>query len=265
MTRHERDKLIEDYETVRARWLKAVKDGSLKSGDLDALKREFRRLMSLYFDGLPRTALSRCPHTGTPLTRVFDPWGVDGYWWQEGELAKHEEASAPPTFAVLTGALDLRDKPPRGGPREEAHVGPAVPFVIPRLLKMPGMIAVVSCVDLENGYRAYPVAYFSSERILPGTLTSTWCRTSYDWRDAAGNPSYTFPVDLWDFDLAPWIAQGKVRWIAPNDRSLKLLGKDDGHCPYVDLPGRRERQIIKGDAMRTEPPPSGERVDPFNE
>lgn len=265
MTKEERNRIIQDYESVYNRWLKANKDGSLKPDELDELKREFRRLKSEYFAGLPRQAVSRCPHTAAPLVRVFDPWSVDGYWWQEGELAAYDEPVAGPTFAVLTGAVNLNGHPPKGGPRKEAHIGPDVPFVIPRLLKLPSMVAVISCVDMDCGYKAYPIAYFSQEKPKPGSLTSTWRRTSYEWRDEKNAPCFGYPTDPWDFELEPWIQQGKVMWIEPNDRGLKLVGKADGRCPYVGLPGQRGRQIIKGERLRMEPPPAGEVINPFSE
>ena len=40
MTKDERNKNIQDYEAIYSRWLKANKDGSLKSNELDELKRE---------------------------------------------------------------------------------------------------------------------------------------------------------------------------------------------------------------------------------
>lgn len=265
MTKEERNKAIQDYEATYNRWIQAYKTDSLKPAELDELKREVQRLKSSYFAGLPRQALSRCPHTSTPLVRVFDPWAADGYWWQEGELAAYDEPVAGPTFAVLTGAMNLKERPPRGGPRKEAYVGPAVPFVIPRLLKLPSMVAVISCVSMDCGYEAYPIAYFSKEKPKPGSLTPTWRRTSYEWRDEKGAPCFSYPTDPWDFELEPWIQQGKIIWIEPNDRNLKLVGKADGRCPYVGLPGQRARQIIKGEKLRMEPPPAGEVINPFSE
>jgi hypothetical protein len=158
MTKDERDKLILEHETVYARWITGIKERSLKAAEADELKLETRRLKAAYFAGLPRLPLSCCPHTSAPLVKAFDPWGVDGYWWQEEESAPYQEPPPPPSFAVLTGALGLNGKPPKGGPRKPAHVGPDVPFVIPRILSLPTMVAVVRGITMENGYRAFPIA-----------------------------------------------------------------------------------------------------------
>lgn len=262
MTKDERDKLILDHEATYERWIKGIKDGSLKPDEADELKREVRRLKAAYFAGLPRMMLSRCPLTSTPLVKAFDPWGVDGYWWQEDESAPCQEPPAPPTFAVLTGALHLNGRPAKGGPRKPAHVGPDAPFVIPKLLERPAMTAVVSGFSMLNGYRAFTVAYFAKEKPAPGTLTQTWTRTSYNWKDANGNPSFSYPTHPWDFELRSWIERGKLFWTAPDDSTLKLQS-DAASCPYLSLQGIRQRQIIQADKLRTEPPPNGEEIDPF--
>ncbi len=55
-----------------------------------------------------------------------------------------------------------------------------------------------------------------------------------------GLPSEHKPVKIdADFDLAPWIEQGKVFWIAPGDESMTLRSDVQG-CPYLNLLGSRE-------------------------
>jgi hypothetical protein len=265
MTQDERNKLILDYETTHGLWMKGIKENSLSSAQNDEFKRECRRLKALYVAGLPRLEISRCPHTSAPLVQAIDPWGVDGYWWQEGEGAQPKPVALPPTFAVLTGALNLRGRPPLGGPREDAHVGPDAPFVIPRILSMPSMIAVISCLTLSCGYKAYPIAYFATTRPSPGLLTQSWTLTSYNWVDDDGTPSFSYPTDPWDFELGPWIDRGKVQWIETDDKTLKLHNSASGRCPYVDLPAKRLRQIIYADKIRHEPPPNGEEINPFGD
>ena len=264
MTKDERNKLIQEHETVFERWIKGIKERSLKPAEADELKLETRRLKTAYFAGLPRLPLSRCPHTGALLSKAFDPWGVDGYWWQEEESAHYQEPPAPPSFAVLTGALNLNGKPAKGGTRKPAYVGPDVPFVIPRLLSLPGMVAVVRGLTMDNGYRAFPIAYFTTQKPGPGTLTASWTRTSYNWVDETGDPSFSYPTDPWDFDLRPWIEKGQLKWIAPDDDSLALHSEAE-KCPYLDLAGTRQQQIILAEQIRTTPPPNGEETNPFGD
>jgi hypothetical protein len=56
-----------------------------------------------YFDKLPRMQLSRCPFTKQALVMAFDPWGVDGFWWQETNLVKTSEPAPPESFAFCAG------------------------------------------------------------------------------------------------------------------------------------------------------------------
>jgi len=265
ISRSKRDEQIKRYEELVEIRAAGVKDGSLSSEEKRELILERRRVMKGYFQDLPRMGLSRCPVCGEILVLAFDPWGVDGYWWQEKELVSYEDPEHGDCFAVLTGAMSLNSKQPKGGLRYPAHVGPDVPYVIPRILEMPTMVAVISSVRMACGYTAYPIAYFTEKKPLPGTLTQTWRRTTYNWIDSSGEPAWSAPRDPWDFELDPWIKRGKILWITPGDDSFTLRSGRDGECPYVNLPGSREQLLIKGDGVITLPPPIGDEVDPFNE
>jgi len=265
MTKEERDKLLSEYLRVSEERVAGIRQRTLSSETDTELKREGKQLKAAYFAGLPRLPLSKCPHTSQILLRSFDPWGVDGFWWQEGEAAPCSEPPAPPSFAVLTGALNLAGKPPLGGKTADAHVGPPVPFVIPRILEMPEMLAVISCLTMSNGYKAYPIGYFTTKKPAPGTLTATWTRNSYAWVDETGDPAASYPTDPWDFELGPWIQRKKVKWITPDDSTLTLQDGAPSECPYVGMEGRQVRQIIRGDQLQIQPPPNGEEINPFGD
>jgi hypothetical protein len=79
-----------------------------------------------------------------------------------------------------------------------------------------------------------------------------------------GQPYWTIKNDPWDFELAPWIASHKLRWIAPGDPELRVSSAPEP-CPYLGLPGRRQPIVIEaGDELRVWPVPDGRPVgDPF--
>ena len=220
------------------------------------------QIQQAYFNGLPRVPMSRCPFTGEPLVRVFDPWGVDGFWWQETESGKTQDPAAPATFRVLRGALNLNGLPALGGPAE-AHVGPDVPYVIARVLSMPTMVMVVSSLPMLNGYTAYPLAYFSTEAPPPGSLVATWRRLTYSFVDRKGDSCWYMPSDVWDFDLKPWVEAGKVLWIEPGDAKLVVQKGHWDKFPFKDLQGTRLDQTIIRDKLHTGPPPDGTPYQPF--
>lgn len=260
----DRRALLNGYRDCMRRRTEGARDKSLDAAELDALYARAKQFKHAYFARLPRIPMSRCPLTGQPLLRAFDPYGFDGLWWQERELTAFEEPAAPRTFAVLTGAVDLRGLPATGGD-EQAHIGPGAPFVIPRLLQLPTLECIVMALPMQPGYTAYAIAYFAVQAPPPGSLTSSWRCTSYGWRDARGEPAFSYPTDPWDFELAPWIERGKLKWILPGDPQIQVRSGAASQCPYVNLPGARERQIVRATGMHTVPPPNGETIDPFAE
>jgi hypothetical protein len=212
-------------------------------GDMVAIEEE-------YFRRLPRLVMAPCPHCDKPLYRAFDPFGLEGFWWRSD--AQPEEPAACPHFCVLLGAVDIGGHQPQ--PDFDVHPGPAVPFVMPKLLAHEGMIAVVSEIPLEYGARAYPVAYFAPRRPPVQALTAPWARTNFvyttqlgehAWR-AAEQPSGPGD-DTWDFELQRWEASGRLRWCDPDSDRTKL--STAAACPYVDLPGLRAPQVIPARLM----------------
>jgi len=64
-------------------------------------------------------------------------------------------------------------------------------------------------------------------------------------------------------ELQPWIDAGKLVWIEPGDRDLVV--RTAGACPYVGLPGERERQVIMGGEVVLTGLPTGEMICPFGD
>lgn len=265
LNRAERDRILSDYNEATAQLLAgAARNPPISMEEESALQRRRSDLRQEYFDRLPRVTLSRCPFCGQQLDRAFDPWGFDGFWWQSGKVKPYVEPEACPHFAVLTGAVNLNGLPPQGG-AAEARPGPEVPYVIPRVLELPTMVAVISALEMRNGYTAYPIAYFAETMPPPGTLTQAWTKTQYDYRDEAGRWRWQIKTDPWDFDLLKWVERGKLKWIAPGDEDFMISQQPPAAFPYDQLTGRRAQLIIKDDRLTVIPPPQNEDVDPFNE
>ncbi len=217
-----------------------------------------------YGDRLPRVAMSRCPHTQQVLKRSFDPYGLDGPWWNKSRAARVEEPPAPLTFRVLLGALDLRGRTPSEA-TAPVIPGPSVPFVVPRLLELPGMKAVISRLELQTGDIAYPIAYFADQPHYPGRLHQQWLRQELWYTNSTGGKSWTVKNDVWDFELARWIESGHLYWIEPGDTELRLRSRESGDaCPYLDLPGEREPQEIAAGERSLMELPDGTPIEPFD-
>lgn len=221
------------------------------------------RLLEEYAENLPFVPISRCPFTQEIVEYALDPYGYDGPWWEPKETAQYPEAQGSEHFRVLLGAVDMNGRQPsetKDG--DDVLLGPAVPFVIPDLLELPDMQAVLSRLLLPSGDIAYLIAYYSKDPIHGGLLHQPWARDSYEIIDEEGEyVGWGAANSEWDFDLQPWIDQGKVSWIEPGDSTLTLV--NSGVCPYVNLSGERRPQILhQGNRVLGELP-DGRPLQPF--
>ncbi len=212
-----------------------------------------------YLHHLPRPTLSRCPICNQPLQRKFDPYGLDGLWWRSDAVVEEEPACMH--FCVLRGAVDFNGHPLKGGDFE-AHIGPQVPYIIPRLMEWPEMVAVVSEIQMENGYKAYPIAYFGKRRPPPQDLTSGWARTNYLYTTQLQKVQWRIPNDPWDFDLRPWVTQGRLQYCIWENDNLVLKSSVE-EFPFFDLSGERRPTVVKDNSVWHEPFPEGSIIRPM--
>jgi hypothetical protein len=257
MKKAERDKLLKELEDIDDRLY--PKKGNGPRG------KEYRRLHGLYyekleeyFERLPRVVMSVCPYCGKALKRSIDPFGLDGHWWAQERLVNVREPEACPHFKVMLGALKVRP----GDPVEATHnvqPGPDVPFVVPRLLELPGMIAVVGRIELETGDVAFPIAYFSDKKIRAVDLHATWLRSEYWFKDESGNSCWNISNDEWSFELKKFLEDKRLHW---TDMKTVMTAEDE-QWPYEDLEGVRRPQIIYDGEVDYLEPPTGEIVCPF--
>ncbi len=265
MTKEARDLLLASVREIRAK----IREGARQQPKMtyqvrSPLTKQIGELLNQYFARLPRYPFGRCPVCSVLLEQVFDPWGLDGFWWQEDSNGRCPEPSACEHFRVLTGALNLNGKPPLGG-EAESHPGPEAPYVIPKVLEMPTMVAVIASLPMTNGYTAFPVSYFSKDPPPSPALANPWTRTSCSFIARNGRSGFMYKTDPWDFELLPWVQKNKVQWIEPGDPQTILKSGRTARCPYVDLKGLRLQQEIRSDKRFTKPPPNNEVMDPFNE
>jgi hypothetical protein len=213
-----------------------------------------------YYEVLPKTTFSICPFTKEVVYGPFDPVDFSGLWWMEFTRKPEDLTLVPNTFRVLRGAVNLHSLTCQGG-RHDALVGPGIPYVISRILSLPTMIMVISRITMESGHHVYPLTYFSTVAPGPGQLTSNWLeKDQYYFEDESGISRWRIADDRWDFDLGPWIKQGKVRWILPEQSQLALESRNPKDCPYFNLQGVRFPQIIneKGVSTTSLPDPNAE-------
>ena len=247
LTRQERDLLLHQNAEELAR-LRAAADRR----DVQSLRRHralARQAEYEYLARLPRVTMGVCPFDRKPLTRIFDPFGFDGLWWRPE--AEPPDAPACPHFCLLRGAVNFQGGEPKGGDFK-ARVGPEGPFVIPDILRLPTMVAVIGKVAMENGCLAFPIAYFTEimparERLAPG-----WGRAIYTWPGG-----WNYDLKVWDFDLLPWLEEGRLKWCPPDSGNWELAEGPPDSCPYLGLPGERQQIEVKGDLIIKSGVPDG--------
>jgi hypothetical protein len=259
-----RDELVRRFYEVEAQLFPSEEAPAPSENEEPLLFERMFQTLAEYSDRLPRERLSVCPYCGEPLKRVFDPWGMDGMWWHSTVKVAFEEPAACEHFRVLLGALNLAGRAP-AEVRAQVLPGPDVPFVVPKLLDLPGMVAVVGSLRLPSGDLAYPIGYFSDQPTRSNQLHQSWCRESFWYTDTNDKPMWFIANDEFDFELRPWLERGKLRWVDLEEEGSKTLGSADGKCPFLDLPGERERQQIVVGERDLIGLPSGDPVNPFEE
>jgi hypothetical protein len=256
-SKQERADLLKRIHTLEA----GKSNPSIDQAAYDALNADLSETFRAYAQGLPNESVSRCPICNTPIKVPIDPYGFDGPWWWSScptalpspEVCKH--------FQLLQGAVDLHGRTPTEA-RDTARPGPAVPFVIGRVLSAEGMSAVISSRNLATGDTAYPILYFSSNPSPYPNLHQSWRSESLPLHNDEGRViGWGTADDPWDFDLRKWADAGKLWWIAPGDGSLTL--QKSSPSPFENLPGIRGTQLAVSGQLRVSPAPSGRGGSPY--
>jgi hypothetical protein len=264
-TREERDRLLARIHADKAAIFPANEEDALP--DLDRARRleSFYVALGEYSDRLPRVPMSVCPYCGETLLRTFDPYGLNGPWWHVTRPFEVEEPRACEHFKVLVGAYHLERQAPEEAD-DPVRPGPDVPFVIPAVLTLPGMIAVVAELRTQSGDRAFPIAYFSDQEVAPELLHQPWLRDTHWFRDESGRWSWNVANDEYDFELTPYLQKGTLRWtdLTKDPPVLHKMSERD-RFPWFSLQGDRRPQLFSSGKRETLELPTGETPVPFGE
>lgn len=253
-----RDRLLATYRQ-RSREYAALLERGTDTTLQAALLAESERVLARYERALPRVAYAMCPFDNVPLIRSFDPFGLDGPWWAPNGGPREPRSCRH--FCVVRGAVRFGALPPHGG-AATVYPGPEVPYVLPRLLDLPGMVAVIGTLPMDHGLEAFVISYFAERRPSGEQLAAGWRETHHEWTTQLGETGFRIENDLWDFELAPWIARGKLRWCVPGSGNLELAPVGQA-CPYLALSGRRVYQVVQGETVSILGLPDGTFLDPF--
>jgi hypothetical protein len=259
--REERQALLDRYFPAYKRWqdldyqlaVSGETGQDALARERDQLGRNLTDLRDQYRKNLPVLPLSRCPFSLQVLYHSLDPFGIDGLWWNYEAPVRPVE-SLPATFHAITGALSL--EPPIEPAPFLCVPGPAAPYVIPDILGNKHIAAVLSAIPIGR-HQGYVIAYYADNPPVPVPRADSWGMDHWELLDYLGTyrwDSSPLSGDRLDFRIDRWIANGKLHWIGPGDRTCTLREGAD-NCPYLDLAGTREIQRIrKGESINTGEP-----------
>lgn len=257
----DRDEVIEEYLRLELE-IRAPNQNDVARKELLIESRS--ACAKYYFENLPRIPLSRCPFCNALHIRAFDPWGIDGLWWQYEEcIVTIQEPSKCPHFRFLQGAVSFGGNSPKGG-HSNAIVGPSSPFVIPRILESKGFIAVIGQFDFGDEFTGWPIGYFSEQSFCEWELHQEWTKPSFSFKLPNREKVYwKMADDSWDFDLRSWIELGSLLWVPPDDSEWRLRRGIGTECPYVGHSQPKGIQIVKGNSIALAHLPNGSGANPF--
>ncbi len=210
---------------------------------LDKTSDALEEVENEYTQGLPVITTSRCPFSDKPFSLSIDTFGLNGPWWDFEQPVRAFEDETN-TFFALTGSVKITDEPPEVP--FSIKSGPAVPWVSPRLLNDENIIAVLSHLKIGDN-DAYPIVYYSKDKSVEIERINTWGTDEYLAEDTEGFAILGSTYDdeeEYDFNIAPWIENGKLKWIDKDDKTLKLRNSIED-CPFLNISGYQYPVIIQ--------------------
>ncbi len=233
---------------------------------LDIQERRIRRGFSRR---LPLVLISRCPYCGMAVWMKVGTFSLaDEFWYREDSDGRDdvpEESRCSHLFCV-DGALNLNGYQPIEAHAPITVVTPQtipmaaeVPFVKPRVLNLPTMVAVIHSFPVAEKYTAYPVVYFAQRQPPQEEYCIGWARQEYldhDREHGNGVVIIGKRTDAQDYELEKWVRRGKLFWLDPaKDEHLLVRGPAESF-PYGDVAGRRNPYAIKDGDLQDLPNPS---------
>ena len=234
----ERQALADEYEAA------GEGDDEPIGEELDKVHDRLGELDDEYRERLPAVPISRCPFCDRVINYPIDHMDLDGLWWNSDNPVRPDPELYDPHFVGVSGALKLAGRIAKAP--FLAEPGPEVPFVVPRVMQLEGVVAVVSSLQI-GPHAGYPVVYYADPVAEAMLRVNTWGMESYRYCTPDGEQKWGETADFeddYDYDLAKWMRDGRLRWIAPGDGDLALHSGAAG-CPYLDLSGRRETLSIQ--------------------
>jgi hypothetical protein len=231
------------------------------SDEYHLLEPQKRHVKYGFFRRQPRVLVSRCPYCAQAVwvkVGVFSL--VDEFWYREDSDGRDDvpKDSRCSHLFCLDGALNLNGHRPTEAiapitvvTNTTIKMAAQVPFVKPRVLDLPTMVAVIHSFPVADKYTAYPIVYFAEQQPSQEEFCIGWARQEYVDHLEGGKPIVFIGrrTDAQDYELRKWVEQGKLLWLDPTGDEQLIRGPVEAF-PYNDVLGRRNPYTIKGGKVR---------------
>ncbi len=196
----------------------------------------YKQALEDYYDLLPVFTLAVCPICGAPYQHRIDPFGFDGPWWSNVKNGGIQNCAHAKLIRSAYRGVELMEL--KHDESSDFRLGPEVPYVIARILEMDSMVCVVSRTKISDNDDLFAMVYFSALEVERLDLTMSW--------DAENRGAWSHDSDRWDFDLKPWVENGKLRYCVPGEEPLRLGDTDVASFPFLEEPGYPARRFVAG-------------------
>jgi hypothetical protein len=242
------------YEAIYYKWSESTKKQSPQAELLwEQVQAAERRVF------YPWVLVSRCPYCNKPVRQFASVISLqERVWYQRyGDgRSGNDDIRGCQHLLCLDGALSLHGNQPTETrqPAPDAFntritMAAEVPFVKPRVLNLPTMVAVIHSLPVAERYTVYWMAYFAQQRPPRNEFCVPFARIGYtEIEDTDYGEDYTIEgtrSDAQEYDLTEWIEQGKIFWIDPNDETNPIVRGCAAHFPYHNISGRRHPYYIE--------------------
>lgn len=219
-----------------------------------------------FLDNIPSILISQCPfcerELWMPAGAMFSL--MDGFWFRaysDGRSDIGDEGSVCEHLFCIDGGLHLNGYTPvwehtssgMGKDWDYIWLASEVPFVKPRVMYLPGMVAVMTDFPVAEQYTAYPVVYFAKEAPYPRYRENGFCIpwATKAYADAGGGlVANGYREDAQEYDLLKWLEQNKLYWLDTQHDAHRLIQGTVETFPYLNLSGRQHPyKIVEGNVI----------------
>jgi len=217
--------------------------------EYDLARAEEERLRYSLYRRLPLVLISRCPFCNQPMWSGVSTFSLNDSFWYRGYSSGRDEVKPEfrcPHLFCVDGALNLNGYQPteQFGAHvthpEDIYMAAEIPFVKPRVLNLPTMVAVVHRFSVAEKYTAYPIVYFVEQAPDQHEFCIGWARTEY-FDSIKGGNGFTISAkrsDKLDFGLDKWVRRNKLFWLDPNSEDHPLVKGLPDVFPFGSESGR---------------------------